>query len=131
MKKLLVCFLIISTGIFFGVSGCGDGDNDDPVTPAIYSILGTWAYAMIMGNNTTTWDNGTITFTGTDTSGTYTKTDFYGTTSTGNYTVNGVNVTITEENQNWTGTFSDAANMSGTWNSTTGLDSGTWTATKQ
>jgi hypothetical protein len=84
---------------------------------------------MIMGG--TSWDSGTITFTGSDTSGTYTKIDFYGTTSTGNYTVNGVNVTITEENQNWTGTFSDAANMSGTWNLTTGSDSGTWTAVKQ
>lgn len=127
-KNLLIFLLIISISLLFGLSGCGDGDDDNPVTPATYSILGTWAYTMIMGGNT--WDSGTITFTGTDTSGTFTQINFYSATYTGTYTVNGTDVTISGP-ERWTGTFSDAANMSGTWNSTTSSDAGTWTAIKQ
>ncbi len=128
MKKLLIVLVVISLTMFSIVSGCSNGNGSDPVTSALYSILGTWAYTMIMG--TDTWDAGTITFTGTDTSGTYTKMNIYNIEYQGTYTVDGSTVTITETDQTWTGTLSDEENISGTWTHVNS-DAGTWTATKQ
>lgn len=127
-KHVLVLLLLVSITMLVGGNGCGNSDSSTPATPATYSILGTWAYTMLMGSNT--WDSGTITFTGSDTGGTFTQINFYGVTYTGNYTVKGTDVAITGP-ETWTGTFSDALNMGGTWNSTSSSDAGTWTAIKQ
>ena len=61
---------------------------------------------MIAGSNT--WDEGTITFSGSDTSGSYTKVNFYHYTYSGSYTVDGSSVTITSPLQTWRGSFSSA-----------------------
>ena len=127
-KKLTA--LVLAGALLCGVAfvGCSSGGSDSGTSPsAVYSIVGPWGYVLISQGNT--WDQGTITFSGSDTSGTYAKTNFYGITYNGSYSVNGTSVTISEEGATWTGTFASATMMNGTW--TAGDDSGTWTAAKQ
>jgi hypothetical protein len=118
--------LILCGGLII-VGGC-TSSSSDPTTPATFSILGTWTYTMLTGNNT--WDTGTFTFTGTSESGTYTQVNIYNITYTGTYTVSGINVTL-DGSEDFSGTFSDAANMNGNWTLDDGSESGTWTAVKQ
>ena len=126
-KTTMFVMLLLSLGLMT-VGGCSSSSSD-PTTPATFSILGTWAYTMLSGNNT--WDTGTFTFTGTSESGTYTQLNIYNVTYTGTYTVSGVNVTL-DGPENYSGTFSDADNISGTWVSDSDANlNGTWTAVRQ
>ena len=129
MGKKLVILLVLGTFLSgMSIAGCSSSDNGTSPTATVpHSILGTWTYRLIMGGNT--WDNGSITFSGSDTSGTYRKTNFYNVVYTGNYSVNGVTISITETNQEWRGSFSNANSMGGSW--TAGSDQGSWTATRQ
>ena len=126
MKKILLvaAMVLLLAMSSLGIIGCGGGGSTSPT--AAYSIMGTWSY------NMTGWDEGTITFSGTDTSGTYSGINYYGYTHTGTYTVDGTSVTVTRDSTDgfvWSGSFNDANSMSGTW--TAESSSNTWTATRQ
>jgi hypothetical protein len=94
--------------------------------------LGTWDYTLYTESEGSTYgyDSGTITFEGTDSAGTYAQIDFYEVKYGGEYVVNGEAVTLTGD-QTWTGEFTDATHMSGTWEAPDDDVAGTWTATKQ
>jgi hypothetical protein len=120
---LSVCCITLMFG------GCGSSSsNDNPTTPATFNIIGKWNYTMLSGNNT--WDSGSFTFTGSSESGTYTQVNIYDVTYTGTYTVSGDKVTL-DGSEDFSGTFSDASNMSGTWRKDDSSESGSWTAVKQ
>lgn len=134
MRKMLAFTLFVSIGLLL-VSACnGSSEEHESATSAApqYSILGTWNYTLIaeIEGSSYEYDSGTIAFDGAETSGTFTQTDFYEIEYQGTYAVDGKDMTITGS-QIWTGAFTDATNMSGTWNSVEDGESGTWTATKQ
>ena len=135
MRKPLVLLSLISMCLLI-VAGCngssgGDEPEPSPVTPQ-YSVLGTWTYTLFAESEGASYefDSGTITFEGTETGGTCTQIDFYELDYHGDYTVNGENVSFTASHI-WTGAFTDATHMNGTWNSVDSADVGTWIATKQ
>ncbi|MFC1853493.1 hypothetical protein ACFL27_25155 [candidate division CSSED10-310 bacterium] len=129
--------------LFFGLHSiffsCTDDGNDDPAptsTPTATStvtpttapaadIRGTWSY--IQSSNTGTYDQGTITFSGSTSSGSYSGFNYYEYEFSGNYTVHGNDVTLTGDKE-WTGAFDDSTHMSGTWYYDSELC--TWTAEK-
>ena len=133
MRKPLICLLIISAVSVLAGSGCGrPSDGNEPVSPETpeYSILGTWAYELLIEGDSGSYDSGTITFKGSDAAGNYVQVDFYDIEYVGDYIVRGVSVEITGP-QEWAGSFTDATHMSGSWESLDDAHTGTWTATKQ
>jgi hypothetical protein len=99
-----------------------------------YDIRGTWSIAIqLYGSSiTNTW---TITFTGSETSGTAADNSF-GTTGTGTYTVNSDQVTfvmnyVSDINftANYTGTITNDNSMNGDL-ALSGSSTGIWTATR-
>ena len=133
MRKTLTFAIFVSIGLLLVFACNGISERNEPATLAApqYSILGTWNYTLIaeLEGSSYEYDSGTIAFDGTETSGTFTQTDFYETEYQGTYAVDGKDMTITGS-QIWTGAFTDATSMSGTWNSVEDGESGTWTATK-
>ena len=104
----------------FVLSACG--------AAADYDIRGTWKYTLIdtAGN---TFDDGTVTFSGSPTSGTYTELNFYDVEYSGKYRVKNTSLSLVGD-ENWQGIISDGNSMSGTWNHINGF-SGTWSAARQ
>jgi hypothetical protein len=99
-----------------------------------YDIRGTWSITMQLNGGTTTptW---TITFTGSETSGTATDNSF-GTIGTGTYTVNNDQVTFVllydsdiDFTVSYTGTITADNAMNGNLVNSGG-GTGTWTATR-
>lgn len=135
MKKSLLFTLMLSVCLLAFISCGGSIGNNEPTpspAPSQYSILGAWTYTMMAESegDPYEYDSGTITFAGNQNSGTYTQLNFYDIEYTGDYTVSGDQVTITGA-QTWTGTFTDATHLSGTWEAADHSAEGTWTATKQ
>ncbi len=130
MKKIPMFTVLILCGcLLAAISGCSKSHNSNPTAPATYDITGNWAYTMLKGNNT--WDAGLFAFSGSATSGTYTQLNIYALIFSGSYTVSGVNVALSGP-ETFTGTFTDASHMAGTWQSTTDTtEGGLWTAVKQ
>lgn len=136
MALMLACCM----SLLMLMMSCKDKDDNNPTTPTTatptptpaasnaYNILGTWAYTMTQGSDN--WDSGTMEFAGTAASGTFTQTTVYNAVYTGTYTVNGGTVSL-KGPEDWTGTFSNATAMSGTWTSNDTPDTGTWTMTKR
>ena len=134
MRKKLISATFVSIGLLliFACNGSSEKTEVGTLSAPQYSILGTWNYTLTaeLEGSSYEYDSGTIAFAGTATDGTFTQINFYELEYQGTYTVDGKNVTITGS-QIWAGVFSDMTNMSGTWNSVEGKESGTWTATKQ
>ena len=140
--KLRSTAVVFACIILFGTLsvGCSSDSKDSTGPSGTFTITGTWTFNQ---NNAggSFWDNGTVTFTGTATSGTFSMTVAEGITHTGTYTVNGSSVnisgtyTVYSGTFSWTGTFSSSTAMSGSWTHTRPVDdaldaSGTWTAEK-
>ncbi|GAK50933.1 hypothetical protein U14_02175 [Candidatus Moduliflexus flocculans] len=141
---MLALMLAFCMSLLMVAMSCSDNDDDDknpttlptatptpdatPTAPTNeYNILGVWAYTMAQGGET--WDSGTITFTGTAASGTFLQKTVFNAEYSGTYTVSGNAVSL-KGPEDWTGTFSDANTMSGTWSSNDTPDTGTWTMTR-
>lgn len=107
-KNLKTTIFIIFLFILIGLSGCKKAQE-----LILYNILGTWNYSQSYSGGT--YDTGTITFSGTKSSGTFSLVNFYNITYTGNYTVNDNNITTTGSIE-WNGKLTSDNNMSGTWN---------------
>lgn len=93
------------------------------------TIQGEWVYVLHAKNNDSTYeyDTGTITFTGTETSGTARLINFYGYEYEGKYSVSEAHVRI-EADQVWTGQFFGADSMAGIWFEENEGISGEWEA---
>jgi len=119
-KHQLSTILFMCLSIIFVLSACG--------ASADYDIRGTWHYILIdtNGNN---FDEGTVTFSGSPTSGTYIELNFYDVEYTGKYQVKHTSLSLIGD-ENWQGVISDSNNISGTWKHVNGF-SGTWSAVRQ
>ncbi|TAK11391.1 MAG: hypothetical protein EPO32_12245 [Anaerolineae bacterium] len=107
------------------------GSADTPTVPAdapAFDVTGEWAYEMIAADGNV-WDNGTITFKGSASSGAYNQINVYEIEYTGEYTAGGNALQLTGY-LNWQGTFSDADTLSGTWVDDQNDQTGTFTATR-
>jgi hypothetical protein len=83
----------------------------------------------MIDSNDNTYDMGTIIFSGSPTTGTYTELNIYQIEYNGEYQVSGGSLNLTGD-EDWQGTIKDANTMSGTWQHDDGF-SGTWTALRQ
>ena len=92
-----------------------------------FDIRGEWNYTMTSTDGNT-YDNGTITFSGEPTQGTYRQVNIYQVEYEGDFTVNGIDLVLTGD-ETWEGTIVDANNLSGTWSHADGA-SGTFTAVR-
>jgi hypothetical protein len=132
MQKIVIVGLMFVSLLFVGV-GCKSGGNDATGPTATYDIRGVWDY-VIMNQAGGVWDQGTVTCTGSQiTEGDVSQVNTYNVSYLGTYRVDGVKVTIEiAGSARYTGTFSDATHMSGTWQSLNdSAQGGTWTATKR
>jgi len=145
-RPMMVLMLVFCMSLLMVAMSCSDKDDDNnnptalptatptpdatpTATPANdYNIVGVWAYTMAQEGEI--WDSGTITFTGTTASGAFTQNTVHNAEYTGTYTVSGNAVSL-KGPEDWTGTFSDANTMSGTWTSNDTPDTGAWTMTRQ
>ena len=140
ITMILLMFCCLSL-LWLAASCHHDDDDDDssPTTPttatptptpasSAYNIVGAWTYTMTQEGET--WDSGTMEFTGTAASGAFTQKTVYNAEYTGTYTVSGNAVSL-KGPEDWTGAFSDANTMSGTWTSNDTPDTGTWTMTRR
>lgn len=133
MRKKLVFATFVLIGLLaFACNGSSERIEAVTLAAPQYSILGIWDYALVAEHEGSSYeyDSGTLAFEGTEAGGTFTLINFYEIEYKGAYTVDGKDVAITGS-QIWTGAFTDATNMTGTWNSVEGEESGTWTATRQ
>jgi len=94
---------------------------------ADYDLTGTWDYTMI-DTDGNTYDDGTITFSGSPTSGTYLEVNIYEVEYNGDYRVKDSEVVLTGD-EVWQGSFSDADHMRGVWQHDDGFE-GEWTAVR-
>lgn len=118
-------------GIALAAGGGGDGDGSGG-GDTTDNIVGTWFYRQ----DDPEWNavaDGTITFTGSETSGTFTQLDNVNyATYNGSYTVEGSHVTITGSVFILTGVFTTSSRMDGTWHRVDNSEMrGTWWAEKQ
>lgn len=95
---------------------------------ADYDIRGTWDYTMALEDGNI-YDQGTITFTGETTKGTYVQVNIYTVEYEGEYTVKGSDLKLTGD-ETWQGVLTSAVEMAGTWVHE-GEARGTWMAVKQ
>lgn len=115
------------------IAGGGDGGGDGDGDTAEYSIVGRWnSYNQYTPDGNLHGD-GDITFTGSTTSGTFTRIDYIKSrTHNGTYTVENGLVTMTGTDQVWTGTFVNSKEMTGTWYLVSDPDTrGNWAAWKE
>ena len=92
-----------------------------------YDIRGAWDFTMIYQDGLF-YDDGTITFSGSETSGTYRLVNYYEIEYEGEFKVNGVAITLVGDD-NWKGNFIDANHLAGTWEAED--ESGEWSATRR
>lgn len=95
---------------------------------ADFDIRGEWSYTMTASDGNT-YDNGTITFSGEPTQGTYHQVNVYQVEYEGDFSVLGTDLTLTGD-ETWEGTIVDANTLSGTWTHPDGA-SGTFTASRK
>lgn len=95
---------------------------------ADYDIRGTWDYVMT-DTNQNTYDEGTITFEGSPTKGTYLQINIYDVDYEGEYTVQGTTLVLTGD-ESWNGEMADADHISGTWQHEGEGNSGTFEAVR-
>jgi hypothetical protein len=106
-------------GIAITVDDDGDGDGDS----GEYNIVGVWPTYNRYADNGDLIGDGEIVFSGNASSGTFTRLSGTFTrlnsishrTYHGNYIVQDGLVTMTDDEQVWTGTFTDADTLGGTW----------------
>jgi hypothetical protein len=110
---------IIALGTCLLLMGCAP--------KADFDIRGTWEYTKIAANGST-YDVGTIAFSGEPTQGTYLQANIYQVEYDGEYTVSGSDLKLTGY-ENWNGAFVDANAIGGSWSD--GDATGTFTATRQ
>lgn len=140
LRTVIVLMLCCMSLLLLTVSCHNDDDDDDstPTTPSTvtptptpgssdYNIVGAWTYTMTQEG--ATWDSGTMEFTGTAANGNFTQRTVHNAEYAGTYTVSGSAVSL-QGPEDWTGAFSDANTMSGTWVSNDTPDTGTWTMTR-
>ncbi|MBN2388190.1 MAG: hypothetical protein JXB85_14325 [Anaerolineales bacterium] len=114
--------LTLNLLLVFLLQACAPGTEFD--------IRGTWSYTLLFGDGVT-YDAGMITFVGDPADGTCAEINIYQIDYEGSYHVRGVDVTIViNAVETWTGSFSDADHLGGTWEGPAGV-SGTWTAARQ
>ena len=119
--------LMICLSVLLLIGGCKTADQG-------YDIRGTWSIAIQLEGITLTY-NWTITFTGSETSGTATDTSF-GTIGIGTYTVNNDQVTFVllydsdiDFTVSYSGTITSDNAMNGNLVNS-GSGNGTWTAAR-
>ena len=102
------------------LAACGGG--------ADYDIRGAWEYTML-DTDGNVFDEGTISFSGGMTEGTYVEVNTYAIEYEGEYRVKGSSLSLTGY-ETWRGTIEDANTMSGAWEHDDGF-SGTFTAARR
>ena len=138
--RTMILLMLCGMSLLLLTVSCHSDDDDDssPTTPSTvtptptpgsndYNILGAWTYTMTQEGET--WDSGTMEFTGTAASGNFTQRTVHNAEYAGTYTVSGSAVSL-QGPEDWTGAFSGANTMSGTWVSNDTPDAGTWTMTR-
>ncbi len=119
MKKRISAWTTLAALLLIAIfAGCDQS--------AEYDIRGTWDYVQYH-METVVYDNGTISFSGDPSGGTWTLYNLYDVEYIGTYHVNNTKVVLEGEEQ-WIGNFMDETHMEGSWQGED--DSGTWTATK-
>ena len=128
MKKLILYTLLLALLL----AGCGD-KNDGELYPATYDITGTWAYRMSeLDQQSTTYDSGTITLTGTVDEGTYVRVDADGNEISGTYVVSNIAFSLEgEDGLIVQGSFPEPGALFGTWEWEDESTGGLWTAEQQ
>ena len=119
MKPKITHLLILSILVVFALTAC---------TSADYDVRGTWQYVMT-DSNLNTYDEGTITFNGTPTKGTYLQLNIYDVEYEGDYAVQGTMLVLTGD-ESWNGEMADADHISGTWQHEGEGNSGTFEAVR-
>jgi len=124
MKKLIPLLLLFSILL----SGCGG--KTPP--PAEIDVTGTWAFRMSkLYEQETTYDTGTITFTGTPDSGEFTLISENGLDISGTYIVSGIAFSFeTDEDFIIQGSFPSEDELFGSWE-VSEYEGGLWTADRQ
>ncbi len=120
---LLLAFVLVACG------GAPEAPAPLPAEAPAFDITGEWAYEMLRADGSG-WDNGTITFVGSATSGEYIQINIYEIEYRGGYSVGGNALQLTGY-LNWQGAFSDADTLSGTWSDEQNNETGTFTATRK
>ncbi|MBI3158795.1 MAG: hypothetical protein HYZ26_04240 [Chloroflexi bacterium] len=113
------------------LAACGGGAAGAPAVPAdapAFDITGEWAYEMYAADGNQ-WDAGTITFSGSASSGTYTQINIYAIEYSGEYAVGGSTLQLSGY-LNWQGAFGDADTLTGTWVDDQNDQTGTFSATR-
>jgi len=95
---------------------------------ADYDIRGTCDYTRVL-EDSSTYDIGTITFSGESGKGTYLQVNIYTVEYEGEFTVKGAESKLTG-NETWQGTLANADEMSGAW-AHQGEARGTWTVVRE
>jgi len=93
-----------------------------------FDVRGEWEYTMIATDGNT-YDNGTITFSGEPTQGTYRQVNVYQVEYEGEFSVDVTNLVLTGD-ETWEGMILNANNLSGTWSHADGV-SGTFRAIRK
>jgi uncharacterized lipoprotein NlpE involved in copper resistance len=124
MKKSTILLIL---AIVFSLVGCTSGQDANAESQTAFNILGEWEYTLIATDGNT-YDNGTITFKGDASRGTWTQLNFYEIEYSGTFTVKGNVITLAGDGI-WQGNITDASHMSGEWQNNEA--SGEWTAVKK
>ena len=119
MRSILQVWLLLIVGFF--LAGCAP--------QADYDIRGEWEYTMTATDGNL-YDTGAITFSGEAARGTYLQVNIYAVEYEGEFTVDGVQLTLTGD-ESWQGTLADANTISGTWDHADENQAGTFSATRK
>ena len=127
MKKLILLLVLLTLLL----SGCGA--KNDELLPATYDITGEWTFRMSeLDQQNTTYDSGTITFTGTVDEGTYLRISENGEETTGTYVVSNIAFSIYGDDELIAqGSFPEPGALFGTWEWADESTGGLWTAKQQ
>lgn len=126
MKQLKL--MILAAALLVLLTACGS-----PAEAPTYKIQGSWDYTFYYeaDGGEDTYDLGTFTFEGSDSSGTFVMLNIYEIEYEGSYSVHGDSVRLQTADETIEGNFEDSTHMSGTWSSAEDDASGTWVAVKQ
>ena len=127
MKKLVLLVMLLSLLL----AGCGS--KDDELLPATYDITGAWTYRMSeLDQQATTYDSGTITFTGTVDEGTYVRVSADGSETSGTYVVSNIAFSLEgDDDLIVQGSFPEPGALFGSWEWADESAGGLWTAEQQ
>ncbi len=127
MKKIIL--LLILLALF--LTGCGD--KNEELLPASYNITGEWTFRMSeLDQQNTTYDSGTITFTGTVDEGTFVRISADGSETSGTYVVSNIAFSLEgDDGLIAQGSFPEPGALFGTWEWDTEETGGLWTAEQQ